>query len=184
MKKGKNKIKKIILIVIIVLIAILSPILYVVFGWTALFGGLLFFSPIQLPPYKTYGEFPFELTYELSGETITISDIYICEYDGMGWNEGQGWHRKWKGYIQGTGKEALFITEDDKREIYCFVGDAEFYMNDERYPEQRPLTPRLYCVDKNSNVDRLFKFEISTLYDIEIISWTFSDPLDPALINN
>ena len=130
-------------------------------------------------PQETYGEFPFELTYKINEEIITIEDVYVCEYDGVGWDEGNGKHRKWSGWIKGCGETAIFITEDSDRKIFCFVGDAEFYMNDEQYPEGRPLTPRLYDVKKNVSImDSLDQDEIVTLYNIEIVSWSFSDPIE------
>ncbi len=85
-------------------------------------------------PVITHGEFPFELTYKLNGELYTVKDTYICDYDGLGFNMGIGNYRKWSGYIKSTGETAVLITEDSDRQIFCSVGDTEFYMNDEIYP--------------------------------------------------
>ena len=154
---------------------------------------LLLFSPflslltrlLTLPnppePTITHGEFPFELVYEINGETVTVNDVYICEYDGIGFSSIFGKkERRWKGYIKGTGEEGVFLTEDKERAIYCFVGDAEFYMNDEKYPEQRPLTPRLYNVEiiLIGDIPIYSTEELMERYDIKIISWEFSDPVE------
>ncbi len=131
-------------------------------------------------PQIEYGEFPFELTYKIDGETVTIKDVYICEYDGIGANEGWGKYREWKGYIKGTNEELIFITEDSYRQIFCFVGDAEYYMNDEKYPEKRPLTPRLISVSKNPVGPFLLGEEIGEYYNIELVSWEFSEPIEQS----
>ncbi len=162
-------------------IIVLSPFLYIALGWTVVLGGMWLFTPNPPQPQETNGEFPFELTYKIDGETITIRDVYVCEYDGVGFNEGNGKYRKWNGYIKGTGETSILLIEDTEREIYCFVGDAEFYMGDEKYPEKKPLAPRLYNVTNNSNVEYVESYssnEIMEYYKIEIISWTSSDPIE------
>ena len=63
-------------------------------------------------PQIKEGEFPFEMVYEIDGETITVNDIYVCEFDGFDWNEGVGKHRKWKGYIKSSGTDVLILLED------------------------------------------------------------------------
>lgn len=152
--------------------------------WTIILIDTLLSEDPPLPD-TTYLEFPFEIIYKINEETVTISDVYICEYDGIEWDLAQGKYRTWKGYVKSTGENAIFITEDDEREVYCLVGDASYYMNDKnKYQVQRPLKPRLYVVKKNGNPDAMLQSKILELYNIEILSWTFSDPLDPALINN
>lgn len=51
-------------------------------------------------------------------------------------------------------------------------------MDDEKYPEKRPLTPRLYDITKNYNTYSLTPDEIAEVYSIEIVSWNFSDPIE------
>ena len=36
---------------------------------------------ISLKPVVTEGEFPFSITYELDGQTVTIQDVYQVHYD-------------------------------------------------------------------------------------------------------
>ena len=37
-------------------------------------------------PVITEHTFPFSITYEFEGETITIEDEYICTYEGNNWS--------------------------------------------------------------------------------------------------
>ena len=113
----------------------LFSLLLVCCGWSIVLGGMYLFTPAPPQPIIQTGEFPFELTYKLNGELYTVKDVYVCNYEGIGFDEGNGKYRKWSGYIKGSGESAIFVTEDSDRKIFCFVGDAEFYMNDEQYPE-------------------------------------------------
>ena len=60
-------------------------------------------------PSITEGEFPFTVTYEYNGETKTVSDVYVCEYDGTSWALDGGAHRSWVGYFK-NGLEDDLIT--------------------------------------------------------------------------
>ena len=54
-------------------------------------GGLLEDDPPA--PQITYAEFPVRLEYEVNGQKKVATDTLICEYDGVGWNEGNGKQR-------------------------------------------------------------------------------------------
>ncbi len=175
--------KKIILIVVIVVAVLLLPVIFVAAVWSLIFIGI-WSEPNPPAPQETYGEFPFEITYTINDVQYTVNDVYICEYDGIGANEGIGKYRKWKGYIKGTGETSLVLYEDEERIIYCYVGDAEFYMNDEMYPEQRPLEPRVYS-DLKLSAGEIYKKdrfdttqEMMEYYKIEIIDWKLSEPIE------
>ena len=148
---------------------------------TSKFGGAITGTQPLNDPKITYGEFPFEITYMINNETITVKDVYVCEYVGAFWDWNRGHFREWKGYVKNTNESSLLITEDADRKIYCFVGSAEFYMDDEEYPEQKPLSPRVFDVEKNDNINAEIMFfsseEIMQYYGIKIISWNFSEPI-------
>lgn len=173
MRKTK---KRIIWISVGIVLFLLSPLLLNALVWTALMGGMWLTSPIPGRPQETYCEFPFELTYKLDEEIFTVSGTYVCEYDGIGFNEGVGKHRKWKSYIKETGEKAVFITEDEKWTVYCSVGYARDYMGDTDKPVN--ISPHLYCNSKESTAVSLNQEEISKLYHVEVVSWIFSEPIE------
>ncbi len=185
----KTKKRTIIIVIAAVLAAIfILPIVMLfslnVFAWGVIGLGILL-SPNPPAPQVKYGEFPFEITYEICGERYTVNDVYVCEYDGIEANEGIGKYRSWRGYIKGRGEDesSLVIYDDGERTIYCYVGDAEFYMNDEKYPKKRPLEPRVYSVLKSiPDVYVPDRFETNeemiNYYEIKIISWEFSEPIE------
>ena len=144
----------------------------------------LIMSLVFLIPSKRYAEFPFELVYKINDEIVTISDVYVCEFGGysFNFNVSMSPYRVWEGYIKGTREEYVFLCEDTERKVYCFVGDAEYYMNDEREPENRPLKPRVFAINHDSGDFSVKSFysseEIMRHYNIEIISWSFSEPIE------
>ncbi|MDP4118427.1 MAG: hypothetical protein Q8873_04465 [Bacillota bacterium] len=120
------------------------------------FGGGIYFLPNPPKPAITYGEFPFKLTYELDGETKTITDVAICEFDGYGQRTEAGQSRKWKTHLKsgtdelipanerGTETDFAWITMLDLRkdgafddfghkvlELYFYGGNGHYYMGDE-----------------------------------------------------
>ena len=173
--------KKMFCLIGLILSLLLIPVIYIAGGWTIFYTGIALFYPTPESPTVTYGEFPFELVYEIDGKTIIVNDVYVCEYDGIKLNASYK-YRSWRGYIKSTGKEYVYLCEDADRIVYCFVGDAEYYMNDEEYPEQRPLTPRVYDLKFDtsdySGPEFFSSEEIMEYYNIKLISWKLSDPIE------
>lgn len=165
-------------VIIKILISIGSVVFAIIFlPWITIYISGLFMSKPSAPQI-TYGEFPFRLEYEINGEKLVVEDTMICEYDGVGWNEGWGKFRKWKGYLENSDEESVLLINDNTRKIYCFVGSAEYYMGDERYPKKRPLTPRVYMVKLDDMDTTTFtQEELLEKYKIKLISWDFSEPI-------
>ncbi|MGG1123680.1 hypothetical protein ABHN05_02385 [Brevibacillus laterosporus] len=91
------------IIVLIVFVAIIAY--FTVWPWVMIFlGSSLLSNPPR--PEITYGEFPFRLKYEIKGKWSVIQDTLICEYDGIGSNEGQGKYREWKEHLA-SGKQQI-----------------------------------------------------------------------------
>ena len=126
-----------------------------IYPWIALWFGLAI-SPNPPKPEISYGEFPFQLTYELNDETKIIKDVAICKFDGYGKRTEAGQSRKWKVNLkskvddpildseQSKGMDFVWITLLDLRndsisddngyeilELYFFGGNGHYYMNDE-----------------------------------------------------
>lgn len=134
-------------------------------------------AKVPEPEIKT-GEFPFKLTYELRGEVIVVEDVYVCEYLGVDWNFGQGYRRRWKGYVKSTGEDGVFLTEDSERKIYCSVGKAEYYMGDESDLPDREYVPHFYHAKTDpSKIDLISEEEISEQYSVKLLEWEFSSPI-------
>ena len=177
--------KKLLIIVGVLLLLVLAMITYfVVFPWAMMALGITLL-PNPPKPEITYGEFPFRLEYEINGKRIIVEDTFVCEYDGIGINEGEGKFRKWKGYLSSNGGDSVLLVTDDTRMIYLFVGSAEYYMGDEKYPEKRPLTPRIYMVKLSDMDTSIFsQDELLDYYNIKLISWSFTEPIVNNFLSN
>lgn len=141
---------------------------------------ILFSAKKKFEPKEKYAEFPFSLTYSIDGEIVTIDGTYVCEFDGIGWDTGRGYYRKWIGYVKETGLENVLIIEDSDRQIFCQVGDPRYYMENSEglsWAVESLSPPHLYSVKKSDGFDDMLVEEIKQHYKIEIISWDFSQPL-------
>ena len=167
-------------ILVLSVVALVTFGLYRVIPILKLFYVIAMFEAAPEPPQPeiTYGEFPFRLVYELDGKEIVVEDIKICEYDGV-ISGSNGKHRKWKGYLASdSDNRNVFITADGTREIYCYIGSAEYYMNDEMYPEKQPLQPHVYNVMLNDNHGTMLSLEeLLEKYKIKIISLETTPPI-------
>ena len=168
----------IVLTVISILIGSLLSLLAVAFvvtlPWSLLYVGT-FLSPDPEPAIK-YGEFPFELTCEVNGERITINDVYICKLDGYDITEN-GKIRRWKGYVKSSEESMPLIAEIDGLKIYCFVGSAKFYMDDEAHLAPAPLTPKFYVKNDLTGAMDLYNQGLHRS-EIKLISWKYTEPIE------
>lgn len=164
---------------IVLFISIALMIVITIGGVIILFSA--FTAKNNIEPEIKYAEFPFSLTYKVGNETITVDHTYVCEFKGIGWDTGRGFYREWDGYVKETGLENVLIVEDSKRQIFCRVGDPRYYMEDlDALPwKNKSLSPpHLYAVKKTSDFDSISVEEIKLTYNIEILSWSFSQPVE------
>ena len=142
-------------------------------------------------PEITYGEFPFELVYEMDGETVVVNDVYVCEYDGIGMSSaaaGADKYREWIGYVESTGEGGVILMEDvlpdGNLQLICSVGGPEYYMSDPDVVYESEYTPNVIRIIRyNDGISSIGGSdaeieELMETYNIKIISWTFSDPIE------
>lgn len=171
-------------------IIILLVILYFVFTVTGVFS---VFMPNPPKPEITYGEFPFQLTYEIDGETKVIEDTIICEFDGFESRGTAGKYRVWKSYLK-SGNERItlldlrpleLINELDYTilELFFYWGNAAYYMGDN-------LDSGWKSAQSFDEVNYLYKTKDETIggsvykadeayekYKIKLISWEIAPPI-------
>ncbi len=143
--------------------------------WICLYLGIVF-SKDPLSPQQTNGEFPYKLVYESDGRTQIKEGKFICKYEGISMDEGRGKYRVWAGFVEGTDEESVLLLENEEAKIYCYIGDAGYYMGDINYSEHSPDTPikpRLYCRPKKKDAPILSENEIFLKYKIKIWNGNF-----------
>ena len=178
----------------ILALAIVASIIvfFVVSPWVMIYLGIPLL-PNPPKPEITYGEFPFRLVYEINGEKKVVEDTYVCEYAGIGMDEGQGKYRKWKQYLA-SGKELLILLEVDnpvalrsnrkvvRQEIYYPIGGARYFMGDmkedEKYTQILPNACYYEKYDDGSTSSGIIRAnELLEKFKIKLISWDCSQPI-------
>ncbi|KJB85749.1 hypothetical protein AZ66_22830 [Paenibacillus sp. E194] len=169
-------------VVIIVVTAIIAIVLYItVWPWLMIFiGNFLLPSPSR--PEVTYAEFPFRLEYEINGKRIVIKDTLICEYDGIGVDEGRGKYRKWKEHLASGNQNILLLKVNDTKEIYYYPGSAQYYMGDMNegvtYTQSFPNARYFEKYADGSTRDGIIRAdELLNKYNIKLISWDYTQPI-------
>lgn len=174
------KINKFFSIKIAILLTILTIIVLFAFPWIAIYIDLQLL-PNPPRPKITYGEFPFRLEYEINGKIIVVKDTLICEYDGVGINEGEGKYRKWKERLASGNKKVVLLKINDSKEIYYDPGDASYYMGDlmpdEEYTPDFPDAGILERQGGIQNDSTISADELLKRYNIKLISWNYSKPI-------
>ena len=170
----------------VAIIVLIGQICFIVFSFAVVPWSIMYFG-IELSedppePAITYGEFPFELVYEIDGKRTTVNDVYVCEYKGIRSNEA-GKFRDWDGYIKSTGNANLTLCEDEVRKVCCTVGNSRYYMGE--WKQKEPPTPYVFEVIHDSyDFDERMKLwinseeELMAQYNIKLISWKFSEPIE------
>ena len=135
---------------------------------------------IALKPKVTEGEFPFSITYELDGETVTIKDVYKVHYEKL-----RGYKsRVYSGEIGNRGEDNTIynLKKDDVGRVELWthfhpdylMGDSEYdYYDDEAFE------PRIYYYDMNeaefSDEETLLK------YGVKLVSFEYPEPIENSL---
>lgn len=143
-------------------------------------------GPNPPKPEITYGEFPFRLVYEIDGQRKVIQDTLICEYDGVGANEGVGKFRRWKERLASGNEQITLLHVNDKTEIYYPAGSAKYYMGDlEKYGKYIPIFPDAGIIQKDGDTtwdSRISADELLQKYHIKLIDWEIKPPIENRFI--
>ena len=132
-------------------------------------------------PKVTKAEFPFEIVYRVGEKTVTVRDVFVCEFDGLGWNENAGRHRQWKGYVKSTGADRLVLLETDNSKVVCSLGSPAYYMSDPLGPTAKPTPAFSHTQTLPSGGVTSGALNAEALwerYGIVLVSWEFSDPIE------
>jgi hypothetical protein len=142
-----------------------------------------FLISLVINPKITHGEFPFHLVYEVDGKQYTINDTIICDYAGIGMDEGNGIYINWKERLANReisknyqyGIE-LFdgVIQGDGTLIVCDIGNPQYYLGYNKFTDYCPgrvsiSSPTINGVLSND--------ELWNKYNIKIIEESFSQPM-------
>ena len=158
------------------------PILYLTLPWGILWLGLQL-GPTPEHPTITYGEFPFQLQYEIAGELKTIDGTVICEYKGIGMDEASGKKRLWESRLSNSDLNRIVLLKiNDLEEIYYDPGPANFYMGDYN-GEYKHNFPNARYIRYNENGSWytdgfISEKELYVKYKIKLLTWEIAPPIE------
>ena len=133
------------------------------------------------------GEFDFSVTYELNGETKTISGTYVCEFVGVSWAM-DGYSREWNGYIKDSDMTSDVEIYKNGDETLCINLDlsCKYFMSDPHYISQLSgedipdPTPSLYVmvpIETEWGKEYTYSDDISA-YDVRIVEYSYAKPIE------
>lgn len=177
----RKRFKKFIISTLIVsIITIVGVVSLLALPWILIFVGIQL-MPAPPRPVITYGEFPFRLEYEIYGRRYVIKDTLICEYAGIGSNEGIGKYNKWEGRLLSGSERVTLLKLNNDMEICYPIRSAEYYMGDleSGVSYNRDFSnASLFTKFKGGHEARLIEAdELFTKYRIKIISWEYTKPI-------
>lgn len=157
------------------------PVISLIIPWGILWLGL-WLEPAPPEPVYTYGEFPFELQYEMDGNIKTIKDVIICEYKGIEINEASGKYRKWESRILSNNSNRITLFQvSGSEEIYYNPGPPGFYMGDYNneynydFPNARFIKYNEYNSGYQDGV--ISAEELYSKYKIKLLKWEVASPI-------
>lgn len=167
-------------------VSIILGLLYMcIVPWVSIFiGTLLLEQPAK--PEIVRGEFSFTLVYKIGGERKVVKDTLICEFDGIGIDEGSGKYRKWKSKLASGNTNIILWEKEEKRglkkKIYYNYAPPGYYMGDPDDAGGNKSNASDIVLEKESNDSRELIFisekRLLQKYDIEIISWDCEEPIE------
>ena len=113
-------------------------------------GAFLLFEEDPPAPKITYGEFPFTITYEVNGETMTYTDVIICEYAGVEYRGGKT--RVWSEKLKSGNENVILLRSSENGidfEIRTYIpGYPDYYMGEyEKISEEEVKSMLWWCAD-------------------------------------
>ena len=141
-------------------------------------------SSIAKKPTVTEGRFPFSITYECNGETVTIKDVYTARYIG---NDGYA-DTKTRMYVGQAG------DKEDGGVVYTLQKDADtrielltnFYadylMGDPQYDyfDEEAFKPEIYYYDAEEQ--EYSDEETLSAHGVKLVSFEYPTPIENSFV--
>lgn len=174
----------------IMLVSILGGIFcFVSLPWVLIGLGIILSLNPLMPTIK-HGEFPFHLVYEADGKQYTIDDTIICEYAGMGMDEGNGKYIKWEECLANGNKIIRFSFAEEYQYgvtlfdgviqgqgstiIICDIGNPQYYLGYKKYTD---YSPGRVSISSPPATGVISEADLWNKYKIKIIEAKFSEPM-------
>lgn len=164
--------KKLFLPAIILFVAILAIVVYSVV------------SSLAFKPTVTEGEFPFSITYELDGETVTIDEVYKARYvrnDGYADTKS----RVYVGEIGnlGEGNTVYTLKKDENTRVELWTKlYPDYLMGDTKYDyfDDEAFEPQIYYYDAQEQ--EYSDEETLSAQGVKLVSFDYPTPIENSFV--
>ena len=164
--------KKLFLPAIILAVAILAIVVYSVV------------SSLAFKPTVTEGEFPFSITYELDGETVTINEVYKARYvrnDGYADTKS----RVYVGEIGnlGEGNTVYTLKKDENTRVELWTKlYPDYLMGDTKYDyfDDEAFEPQIYYYDAQEQ--EYYDEETLSAQGVRLVSFDYPTPIENSFV--
>ena len=141
-------------------------------------------SSIAYKPTVLEEEFPFTITYELDGETVTINDVYRAYYDG---NAGYA-DTKTRCYVgeigdMGEGNTVYTIKKEGNTRIELYTQFyADYMMGDSEYDYfgDEDLAPQIFYYDAEEQ--EYGDEETLLAHGVKLIDYEYPTPIENSFV--
>ena len=155
-------------------------------GIVIVFGIVLVFSPYipfivslldkpDKPAYE-HGEFPFEIVYEYKGETQTIKDTIVCDYNGDSYAIETGNTIDWDCTYENNDDYGLYVVDENIPSLFIVVPDGASYYMGEKDATIDIARPYIRYIDDFTGTN-YEEYEKVDAFNVKIIEWKPSGPL-------
>lgn len=138
---------------------------------------------IALKPTVTEGEFPFSITYEFNGETVTIEDVYYARYNtdyGFAISKSRWYSGKIGDLSEG---ETLYTLKESEAESIFLSPElyADYMMGDPMYDyfDDEEFAPKFLCY---GSMGEELGEEALEENGIKLVSWEYPTPIENSLV--
>ena len=143
-------------------------------------------------PIIKEGKFNFSVTYEVDGETKTISSVFVCNFIESSMYL-DGYYIDWESYIEDREIEELFpeqyhnciiVKTNEYGNIYLDLNlYPQYFMSEPGYDDSRSASPSLFVKYHEDKVEEVGTYgtddlEIIESYGVKIISYEYDKPIE------
>lgn len=134
------------------------------------------FINVPAKPEIKQAEFPFEIVYEYKGETHTISDILVIEYEGISFSIEGGNSLGWKKSYKNNNGEYFYYPEPGNEDIMIQpVVNENYFMGNPEYADAIP-SAIIYYGDEATGTN-YEETDLTDVIGLKIVSTKFAEPI-------
>ena len=135
------------------------------------------FINVPAKPEIKQAEFPFEIVYEYKGETHTISDTIVVEYEGVSFSLEGGNSLDWNVTYKNNNGEYFYYPDSENKAIMIKPDvDADYLMGNPEYADLKPSA--VICYGDEATGTNYEQTDLMDVIGLKIVSTKFAEPIE------